>query len=119
MKTIKLDQYGDVVIKDNQIELVQGIELVAQTVRQVLGTNIGEWFGDTEEGIDFSVILTKNPNFDLIQDMINTAVQQVAESLEVTLETDDFVFNVEGRQLAINFTLTLNEGESTEVAVVL
>ena len=81
MKSFKLDQDGDVVIKNNQIEFVEGVQLIAQTVRQVLGTNLGEWFGDEKEGIDFYVILTKNPNYDLIQDTINTAVQQVADSL--------------------------------------
>ena len=119
MKNFKLDQDGDVVIKNNQIELVEGIELIAQTVRQVLGTNLGEWFGDEKEGIDFYVILTKNPNFDLIQDTINTAVQLVAESQNVELETDNFKFDVQGRNITITFTLSVNNGESTEVEVTL
>lgn len=119
MKSFKLDQQGDVVIENNQIALVEDVELIAQTVRQVLSTNVGEWFGDAQEGIDFSVILTKNPNYDLVKDTINTAVQQVADSLEVELETDDFTFDTEGRNLNITFTITVNKGESTEVAVTL
>ena len=119
MKSFKLDQWGDVVITDNQIELVEGVELIAQTLKQVLGTNLGEWFGDEEEGIDFYVILTKNPNYELIKDTINTAVQKVADSLEVELETDDFTFEVIGRNLYISFTLTVNGEESTNVEVTL
>ena len=121
MKSIKLDQDGDAVIVDNQLQLIEGIDLIAQTVKQVLGTNIGEWFGDNEEGIDFSVILTKNPNFDLIQDTINTAVQQVADGLGVELETDNFTFEVKGRELAVSFTLTVggNEEETTTISVTL
>lgn len=119
MKSLKLDQYGDVVIKDNQIQTVEGIDLITQTLRQVMGTNLGEWFNDEDEGIDYHVILTKNPNYDLIQDTINTAVQQVAESLEVALTTDNFTFDVKGRDLTITFTLTVNEDESTEVEVTL
>ena len=119
MKTFKLDQDGDVVIKDNKIEYVEGIEIIAQTIKQVLGTNLGEWFNDEEEGIDRYVILTKNPNYDLIQDTINTAVQQVADSLEVKLETDDFTFNKMGRELTITFLLVVNKGESTSIVVTL
>jgi hypothetical protein len=119
MKTFKLDQDGDVVIVDNQIQLVEGIELVAQTLRQVLGTNLGEWFGDSEEGIDFYVILTKNPNYDLVRDTIETAVQKTAESLEVELETDNFTFDLNGRNLTIAFTLTMNGAESADIEVTL
>ena len=119
MKSFKLDQSGDVVIVDNQIQLVEDIELIAQTVRQVLSTNIGEWFSDENEGIDFSVILTKNPNYDLIQDTINTAVQQVADSLETPLETDNFNFDLSGRNLTVSFTLTLNKEESTVLVITL
>lgn len=119
MKTFKLDQDGDVVIVDNQIQLAEGIELVVQTLRQVLGTNLGEWFGDEEEGIDFYVIFTKNPNYDLVQDTIETAVQKTAESLEVELETDNFTFDLNGRNLTIAFTLTMNGEESTDIEVTL
>lgn len=117
MKTFKLDQNGDVVIRNKQIVYVEGVELIAQTVRQVLQTNLGEWFGDENEGLDRYVILVKNPNYDLIQDAINTAVQQVADSLGVSLETDDFTFERVGRKLVITFTLTQNESESTVINV--
>ena len=112
-KTFKLDKSGDVVINNGQIELVSGIEFVAQTVAQVVNTNLGEWFGDKQEGIDRYVILTKNPNYDLIRDTINTAVQRVADTLGVELETDNFTFEVQGRNLAVNFLLTMNEESET------
>lgn len=119
MKTFKLDQDGDVVITNNQIELVEGVELIAQTLRQVIGTNLGEWFGDEEEGVDFYAILTKNPNYDLVQDTIDTAIQKVADSLEVELETSEFSYETKGRKLHITFTITLNGEESAEIEVTL
>ena len=114
MKTFKLDQYGDVVFKDNKIELVHDKEMIMQTIKQVLNTNLGEWFKDEEEGIDFSVILTKNPNYDLIQDTINTAVQQVADVLSIDIETDNFSFELLGRELKIDFKLKIGT-ESTDM----
>ena len=119
MKTFKLDRYGDVVINNNKIELVHDVEMVMQTIRQVLNTNLGEWAKDENEGIDFQVILTKNPNYDLIMDTINTAVQQVADSLNIELETDDFNFNTVGRQLYIDLTITMNGTESTSMQLTL
>lgn len=113
MKGFKLDQNGDVVMQNGDIELVQDIELIAQTVRHVIGTKLGEWFKDENEGIDFYVILTKNPNYELIQDTINTAVQLVAGNLGVELETDNFAFEVEGRNLNITFTLKAMSGSTT------
>lgn len=119
MKTFKLDSNGDVVINNNQIELVEGLELVVQTLKQVLNTNLGEWFSDEEEGIDYHVILTKNPNYDLIQDTIETAVQQVADSLNVEIETDNFTFEIIGRELTVDFTMTVDGEESAKIEVTL
>lgn len=118
MKTFQLDQYGDVVIKNGEIQMVKDMDLIAQTLKQVINTNLGEWFGDEEEGIDYHVILTKNPNYELIQDTINTAIQSVADGLNIELETDDFTFEVKGRELTINFTIK-NAGEQAEIEITL
>lgn len=115
MKGFKLNSQGDVVISNNKIELVEDLELIIQTINQVLNTNLGEWFNDESEGIDYHVILTKNPNYDLIEDTINTSISQVAETFNVELDTDDFNFTVEGRKLYIDFILTVNETDSVEV----
>lgn len=119
MKTFKLDQYGDVVIQNNKIELVQDLDMIIQTIKQVLNTNLGEWSKDENEGIDFQVILTKNPNYDLVEDTINTAVQQVADTLSIELETNDFNYTVEGRQLYIDFKLTINGTDSASMQLTL
>lgn len=60
IKGFLLDNNGDVVIKDGKIAMVEGAELKAQTVKTVLGTNNGEWFGNPDEGISFRNILGKN-----------------------------------------------------------
>ncbi len=49
---------------DCQIEMVEGNELLAQTVKTVLGTNKGEWALNTDEGITFANILGKHKNTD-------------------------------------------------------
>lgn len=118
MKTFKLNENGDVVLNNNKIEMVNSTaEIVIQTLKQVLNTNLKEWFGDEEEGIDYSVILTKNPNYDLIHETIETAVQKVAEQLGVELETDNFSYKVTGRQLKINLDIALSTGESETLSL--
>lgn len=60
MRGFLLDSNGDVVIENNKIVMIDGQNLKAQTVRTLLGTNKGEWFGNEEEGISFKNILGKN-----------------------------------------------------------
>lgn len=60
MRGFLLDESGDVVVKGNDIAMLQGNELLAQKVRLVLGTNKGEWFANTDEGIDNKVLLGKH-----------------------------------------------------------
>ena len=55
MKGFKLSD-GDLVITNDEISLIEDSELKAQTIKQVISTNKGEWLFDTEEGIDFDNI---------------------------------------------------------------
>lgn len=51
---------GDLTITNNEIDMIEGNNLTAQTIRCVLSTNKGEWFFDAGEGIDFDNIFGKN-----------------------------------------------------------
>ena len=113
MKSFKLDNNNDVVINNNQIELVEDLDLIIQTLRNVLNTNLGEWFGNEDEGIDYSVILTKSPNYELIEDTINTAVQYVADMYGIELEIEDLDCNVNSRTRTLYVTFTMIKGEQT------
>lgn len=50
---------GDLSLTGGEIDMVEGTELTAQTIKHVLSTNKGEWLFDEEEGIDFDVIFGK------------------------------------------------------------
>ena len=62
MKCFSLDNKGDVILDKNDIQMVQGTDLIMQKIRQVLRTNRGEWVFDEKEGIPVQKILKKNPN---------------------------------------------------------
>ena len=50
---------GDLSITNNEIDMIEGNELKAQTIGCVLSTNKGEWLFNLDEGIDFDAILGK------------------------------------------------------------
>lgn len=74
MKSFALDENGDLLIKNGEIQMVSGAELTQQKVKTVLSTNKGEWSLNVDEGIDFKNILGKS-NMKLKGDK-----QQVLES---------------------------------------
>lgn len=99
MKNFMLDRNGDVIIKDGNIQMVEGTDLKAQTFRQVIGTKLGEWKYDESEGMDFSVLLTKHYNVDMIQEAIETAVKQVDDNAQI----HDFSCDIKERKAEISF----------------
>lgn len=104
---------GDLLIANNEIEFVEDTELIAQTLKQVISTNNGEWLFNENEGIDFSIILGKNKNEDEIRSEIESALKQVDETL--TLDTCTFDFNKTSRTLKVHFTAKSTSGETVVI----
>lgn len=113
MVGFKLDEKGDVVIENNAITTVSDKELVSQTVRQVLKTNIGEWWLNENEGIDFKSIFCKNPNYEQIEDNIKNGLLQIDETFELLT----FECSTKNRKLIINFTARNENGMEIEVTI--
>ena len=98
---------GDVEV-EKTIVMVSDQELLRQKVERVLCTNKGEWVFDEDEGIDFSVILRKNPNQDEIKDTIEEAITRIDSTLTVT----SFSLDVDGRTATIRFEAVNRDGET-------
>lgn len=114
MKGFAIDEYGDVIIEQNDVKLVYDTELLIQKIRQVLSTNRGEWWMDPKEGIPVQKVLKKNPNQAMIRDYVRNAIAQVDESLEMT-QCD---ITAEGRVLKIRFEISGADGSAaTEMEV--
>lgn len=96
---------GDVVV-GKDIELVDGNELLRQKVERVIGTNKGEWSYDPEEGIDFSVLLRKNPEEEAIRATIEEALSRIDDTFVVT----EFSLTMEGRVATIHFKAVNSDG---------
>lgn len=52
---------GDIAIENGEIQMTSGSDLLRQTVEMVLNTNLGEWWLDPDEGINFNNFLGKHP----------------------------------------------------------
>lgn len=84
MRGFKLDENGDILIKNNEIQMIEGNELLQQTAQSVVGTNKGEWVLNREEGIMFSNILGKGNTDEMIRNEIQQGLKQVDDSFIVT-----------------------------------
>lgn len=110
MKGFALDSNGDVIIEKNKIKLVDGTELIRQTVQTVLGTNKNEWFLNIDEGIDFNNLLGKKKDDEIIRNEIIQGLQQVDGSF--VLETFTCDFDRKHRKLTINFKAKNSDGKT-------
>lgn len=92
--------------------MINGNELLRQTVQSVLGTNKGEWFLDIDEGIDFSNLLGKEKNEEIIKNEIMKGLLQVDSSFFI----DSFSFEIDKRtrKAVVKFTATSEQGETVE-----
>ncbi len=81
MQGFALDSNGDVVIQKNKIVMIKDKALTLQKIRTILSTNKNEWFLNTDEGINFSNIFVKNPDYDTIKGEIAAGLSQVDEDL--------------------------------------
>ena len=112
MKSFALDETGDILIFNNQIQMVDGKDLLRQKVWEVISTNKGEWFFDWEQGIEFDNILGKGTTEDAVMNEIIDGLQQVDENLSIA----DFSMEIEGRTAHIKFK-AVNEDTNEEIIV--
>ena len=109
MKGFKLDEYGDIEILSGHIQLINGAELLKQTVEKVLNTSKGEWLLNTTEGINYNSLITKKPDFDYIKAEIIDALHQVDNTFILT----DYKYNFDKskRKLIISFAAQNSDGK--------
>lgn len=109
MKGFALDENGDVLIENNEISIVVGASLLQQKVWTILHTNLGEWFFDPDEGIDFGNLLGKNISEELVRYEIERGLAQVDSTFVIT----EFTFDVDkaDRKAKVTFRAQTKNGE--------
>lgn len=113
VKDFSLDDNGDIVIRNNDIQLISDKNLTIQKIRMILGTNKKEWLFNEDEGINFGVMLVKNPNEDQILDTVLDGLRQIDETFNITA----YSFKTIQRRLLLTFTATNENGEEISLTV--
>ena len=107
-----MNSTGDLLIENNEIQMIEGEELLRQTVQSIIETNKGEWFTDWDEGVNFSNILGKGITEEMIKAEIEDGLKQVDETLNIT----DFNMSLNERVLTVKFTC-ISEDNDTDIEV--
>lgn len=106
----------DIVIKDGDILLIDNAERVAQQVKIMLLTWLGEWFLDTTHGVPYlEYILVKSPDLQLIRSILLKKIESVDGVDDVSeLELD---YNRQERKLSVSYTASTSYGLVTRKEV--
>lgn len=109
MKGFALDSSGDVLIENNEISIAVGDSLLQQKVWAILHTNLGEWFFDWDEGVDFNNLLGKDTNEELVRYEIERGLAQVDSTFTIT----EFAYDVDRveRKATVTFKAQTQSGE--------
>ena len=109
MKGFALDGNGDVLIENNEISIAVGDGLLQQRVWTVLRTNLGEWFFDWNQGVDFGNLLSKATNEELVRYEIERGLAQVDSTFVITEFTYDA--DMQKRRAKVTFKAQTQNGE--------
>lgn len=110
MKTLK------VLDDDIQLKIIEGDEELLQSIERTLTTRLGEWFLNTEYGLDYEPIIQKQFDIDRIELAVREAILQESRVLEVISVTVEV--NRETRKADIKFIArTENAQVESEVVV--
>lgn len=113
MTDIYLDKTNhDIVVRDNDLILVSGLEQVEQALRIRLWFFRSEWFLDTSKGLlDYENILVKSPNLGEVESLIKATILGTPDVLDL-LEFD-MTFDRSARSLGVTFTVNTIYGVVT------
>lgn len=80
MRDFALDDAGDILLEADDIALCEGTAQEIQKIRQVLGTKLGEWKYDAQEGMDLDVFLQRTPEERRIREALRSGLHEINES---------------------------------------
>lgn len=113
MKAFKVDDKGDLVIENGDLVMIEGDQELIQSVERRLGTNKGEWFLDTEFGLDYGAIRGKGVTKDRAELVITEAVYQ-DDRIEDTALVGHSIDN-KLRFEELNLAIQAKNGEELEI----
>lgn len=114
MKAPMIDANGDLVMQNGEIQMVEDGEELAQSVESILKTRQGEFFMDTEFGLNCDNLLGKQADQDAAHDDIVEAVAQ--EERIATVDSITFTDDRNDRTRTVSLTMTkADDGQTVSI----
>lgn len=111
MRTFKIKN-GDLVIENGDLVMVEGEEEQMQSIERILTTNKGEWFLNTDFGLDYNRIQGKNKTEEEIKLAMVEALHQDSRVDEVDIVKVEI--DRGNRDLKVSFRYTTVNDEVIE-----
>jgi len=106
----------DLVVTNYDLQMVDGVDQIVQSVKMRLLTIFDEWFLDSSQGIQyFSVVCTKNPDLSLIDSIMKATIVETTGVNELLMYSS--VLDKPNRQLTISFQVNTTYGISTTISL--
>lgn len=107
---------SDLVIKDNDLLVIDNAERVAQQILITLRFWLGEWFLNTQDGIPYlDYVLIKNPNLSHIRQIFTEAIEKIDGVNRVA--SMDLDFYAVKRELEVSYSVETDYGLVTRKEV--
>lgn len=97
MKDFQLDENHDILTRYCDISYISGKQQEIQKIQQVLGTKLGEWKYNSNEGLDFDALLQKHPD----QNRIREAIQNALFEIDKNYVLQECSYSVEDKTIQI------------------
>lgn len=103
----------DIIIKDNDMLIIDNAERVAQQIKIQLLTLLGEWFLNVNHGVPYlEYILVKKPNPSLIRQIFREQILSVSGVTDVSIK--DLEYDVQYRKMTLEYEATTDYGLVTK-----
>ena len=91
LNTIKLTDDGDLDLTGGQINFLTNVDATLQNIKALLSIRKGEWFLNTQLGLEHDNLFVKAPDLEIIDLDVREAISQEAqvltiENLNITVE---------------------------------
>ncbi|WP_088005597.1 DUF2634 domain-containing protein [Indiicoccus explosivorum] len=111
MKTLKLDETGDLALDKADLVFVDEVEEVRQSLYLAMATNKREWFLHPDFGLDFKAIIGKPTDSQIRAAIIATISQEERVELIEDLQIKQ---DRQARKLSVFFRVRIRGGETIE-----
>ena len=99
----------DIVVHDSDVIFIDNAERVAQQIKIQLLTLLGAWFLDVTHGVPYlEYILVKNPNFELIRQILKEHILNVDDVSAVNSIVLDY--DARQRRLSVEYEASTEYG---------